>query len=84
MEGQTVHLESPKNYFASDKAISSDVPIFATGQSRIVFGGRGNSADSMKDDVMAARWIVFELFTKFQLRRKRKSPYVMSNLPNWH
>ena len=48
LEGQTVHL-------SSDISISSDVPIVATGKSRIVFRERGNSTDSMEYDVMAAR-----------------------------
>ena len=55
LEGQTVHLQSPKNHYASDITISKDVPIFATGKSRIVTRGRGNSTDSMEDDMMAAR-----------------------------
>ena len=43
LEGQTVHLPSPKNHYASDITISSDVSIFA----RIAFYGRGNSTDSV-------------------------------------
>ena len=39
LERQRVHLPSPKNQYASDITISSDVAIFATGKSRIVFCG---------------------------------------------
>lgn len=55
LEDQTVYLTSPKNHYAFDITISSDVPIFATGKARIVFRERGNSTDSMEYDVMAAR-----------------------------
>ena len=54
LEGQTVCPPSPKNYFSSYLTISSGVPIFTIGKSRIVFRGRGNSTDSMEDDMMAA------------------------------
>ena len=63
LERQIVHLPPPKNHYESDTTISSDVPIFATGKSRIVFRGRGNSTNSMEDDMMAARWIVFKFFS---------------------
>ena len=73
-EGQRVHLPSPKSHYTSNIAISSDVPIFATGKSRIVFRGRGNSTDSMQDDMMAARWIVFNFFHQIPVERKEIPP----------
>ena len=60
LEGQTAHLPSPKNHYASDITICSDASIFATGKQRIAFRGRGNS--TMEDDMMAERRNVLELF----------------------
>ena len=74
LEGQTVHLLSPKNHYASDITISSDAPIYATGKSRIVFRGRGNSTHSMQDDMMAARWIVFEFFHQIPVEKQKDVP----------
>ena len=62
LEGKAVHVPSPKNNYASDITISSDVPIFATGKSEILFRGKGNSSDSMEDDIMAAQWNLFAFF----------------------
>ena len=71
LEGQTVHLASPENHYASDINISSDAPIFATGKSRIAFRGRGNSTASIEDDMMAARWIVFEFFHQIPVEKQK-------------
>ena len=71
LEGQTVHLPSPENHYASDINISSDAPIFATGKSRIAFRGRGNSTASIEDDMMAARWIVFEFFHQIPVEKQK-------------
>ena len=72
LKGQTVHLPSPRNHHASDITISSDVPVFATGKSRIVFCGSGNSTDSLKDDMMAARWILFEFFHPIPVEKQKE------------
>ena len=74
LQWQTVHLPSPKNHYSSDITISSDVPIFATGKSRIVFRGRDNSTDSMEDDMMAARWILFGFFHQIPVEKQKEVP----------
>ena len=51
-EGQQVHLPSPKNLYAKDISIDHDVPIFATGKSRIRFFGRHNATDEREDEMM--------------------------------
>ena len=60
LEGQPVHLPAPKNHYATDICISADIPILATAKSRIVYQGKYNTSDS--NDMMAARWKVFEFF----------------------
>ena len=51
LEGQPVHLLSPKNHFSSDLCISNDIPVFATSKSEI----RYNSTDATAHEMMAAR-----------------------------
>ena len=60
LEGQIVHLPSPKNHFAKDVCINQDTPIFATSKSEIVYSGKHNQSDYLEDDMMAARWKVFK------------------------
>ena len=64
LEGQPVHLPSPKNQYSSDICISTDTPIVATAKSRIEYQGKYNTTDSMEKDMMAARWKVFEFFNQ--------------------
>ena len=62
LEGQTVHLPSPKNHYASDIAIENDTPIVATSKERITFQGRFNSTDLGENEMMDARWKVFQFY----------------------
>ena len=60
LEGQKVHLPSPKNHYASDICIEHDIPIFATGKSRITYVGRYQTTDEMETEMMSVRWKVFD------------------------
>jgi len=62
LEGQTVHLPSPKNQYTKDISLSTDTPIFATSKSKIRYTGKFNVTDKMEDDMMDARWKFFEFF----------------------
>lgn len=60
LEGQTVHLPSPKNHYNRDIAITADTPIFATGKSEITYVGKYNTTDITENEMMAVRWKVFK------------------------
>lgn len=60
LEGETVKLPSPKNQYAEDVCISSDVPIFATSKAKIEYVGKFNSRDDRETEMMTVRWKVFE------------------------
>lgn len=62
LEGQTVHLPSPKNHYSKDITISSDVPVFATAKSCIEYRDRFNATDPLENDMMSVRWKVFQFF----------------------
>jgi hypothetical protein len=56
LEGETVKLPAPKNNFANDVVISSDVPIFATSKAPIVYKGPYNVEDERETEMMNSRW----------------------------
>ena len=74
LEGQTVHLPAPKNHYANDIEISADTPIVATGKSRIIYQGRYNITDPVENEMMAARWKVFQFFRQIPQNEQRDVP----------
>ena len=60
LEGQTVHLPSPKNHYLNDICIDRDTPIASTGKSEITFVGKFNSIDKIENEMMSVRWKVFK------------------------
>ena len=65
LEGEIVKLPSPKNQFADDVCIDSDVPIFATSKQRLEYVGKFNSRDDRETEMMNVRWNVFEFSYRF-------------------
>ena len=39
-----------------------------------LFCGRGHSTDSIEDDMMAARWIVFKFFHQIPVEKEKEVP----------
>ena len=60
LEGQRIHLPSPKNHYVKEMSISAGTPFVATSKCRIRYKGRYNNADALEDDMINARWKVFE------------------------
>ena len=46
LEGEPVKLPSPKNQFATDVYIKTDMPIFATSKAKIEFVGKHSMRDN--------------------------------------
>lgn len=65
LEGQEVHLPSPKNHYSKDIVIKHDVPIFATGKGKITYVGRYQTTDERETEMMSVRWKYFEF--KYQI-----------------
>ena len=59
LEGELVKLPSPKNQFATDVCINTDVPLFATSKGSVEFVGRNNQGDEGEDEMMDDRWKLF-------------------------
>ena len=60
VEGQVVDLPSPKNHFAADICIKTDVPIFATAKLKIVCTGKVNLPNNRETEMMDVRWKFFD------------------------
>ena len=72
LEGQLVHLSAPKNHFAKDISLESDVPVFATGKDKIKLIDRYNSVDDRETAMMDSRWHYVEMtHIKFQKEKQK-------------
>ena len=74
LEGEAAHLPSPKNRFAKDVCITTDVPIFATGKSEVTYIGKYNQTDDRETEMMAARWKVFKFSHQFKEKDQKDIP----------
>ena len=72
LEGETVKLPAPKNHFATDVVISSDVPIFATSKAPIVFKGPYNVEDKRETEMMNSRWRMIRFKHVFEEKDQKK------------
>ena len=74
LEGETVKLPAPRNFFKDDICIRSEdnVAIFATSVDVIKYKGSYNVRDTREDDMMASRWKVFRLYYKFAEEKQIK------------
>ena len=53
LEGEIVKLPSPKNHYAKDVCINTDIPVFATSKRPIEYVGKYHSVDSRGNEMMA-------------------------------
>lgn len=74
LEGQEVHLPSPKNHYASDICINRDTPTAATGKSEITYTGKYNTTDSVENEMMSVRWKVFRFSHQISEADQREVP----------
>lgn len=72
LEGDRVNLPAPKNHFAMDVCIDTDIPIFATSKDVIKYRGSYNAEDQREDDMMASRWKVFRFTHSIPEREQKK------------
>lgn len=83
LEGEPVHLPTPRNHFRHDVCLEADTPIFATSIAPIVFKESYNGRNIVEDEMMAARWKMFK-FTKEipkpEQRECEPCPYCFSRL----
>lgn len=68
LEGETVKLPAPKNFFAEDIVIhsDSDVPIFCTSKGMFKYKAPYGVTDDTEDKMMKVRWKVFKFHHEFE------------------
>ena len=71
LEGQEVHLPSPKNQYARDLSIKHDAPIFPTGKERIRFVAKYMAHDERETEMMNVRWNYFSFHDQIAERDQR-------------
>lgn len=71
LEGDRVNLPAPKNHFAVDVCIDTDIPIFATSKDTIKYRGPYHTEDKVEDEMMASRWKVFQFTYSIPLRDQK-------------
>ena len=61
LEGDTVHLPTPKNFCKRDIELSKDTPFFATADAPLVLI-KGGSLDHANTEMMHVRWQFFHFW----------------------
>ena len=62
LEGQAVHLPSPKNHYSNNICIDKDTPIVATSKGEITYVRKYNSLDPIENEMMSIRWKTFKFY----------------------
>ena len=71
LEGEKVKLPAPKNQYARDVTIDTDVPIFATSKEKITWYGPNNKTCVLEDKMMDIRWKSFKFNYQFSEEEKK-------------
>ena len=74
LEGQALHLAAPKSTYAQDILFDMDTPIFATSKGPIEFIGRYNTTDATENEMMRARWNIFEFTHQIPEKEQKVLP----------
>jgi hypothetical protein len=56
LEGDKIHIPTPKTHFAQDVILEKDTPIFCTGPSRIRKFSRAGDVNEIESQMMEIRW----------------------------
>ena len=67
-------LPAPKNLFAEDVVIASDVAILETSKSKITYRGSYNTQDPLEDAMMNSRWKTFTFHHQFSEADQKHTP----------
>lgn len=70
LEGQKLYLPAPRNHFAKDVEVDTDIPIFATSGEKIIFYNRFNAIDQRETAMMDSRWKYIEFTHVFPVEKQ--------------
>lgn len=72
LEGEPVHIPTPRNHFRHDVCIEKDTPIIATSISKITYQGSYQARSSAEDEMMDSRWKTFSFSKKIPEEKQIK------------
>ena len=70
LEGQPVHLSTPKTHFAKDIVLDSDTPVFCTSKGPILYV-KGGSVDDRESEMMRVRWRHIEFRHQIEIEKQK-------------
>lgn len=71
LEGDSVHLPTPKNFLMKDLVFDKDTPFFATSDAPITLV-RGGAVDSINTEMMSVRWRAFQFTYQVKESERRE------------
>jgi len=73
LEGDVVHIPSPKTHFAQDIIFNKDTPIFCTAAEEFAFYSHGKHKQ-IESDMMKVRWETFTFFHQITVMEAKEIP----------
>ncbi len=70
LEGQPMHLSTPKTHFAKDIVLESDTPVFCTSKGPILYV-KGGSIDDRESEMMRVRWRHIEFRHQIEIEKQK-------------
>ena len=67
LEGDPVHIPTPRNHYRNDVCIDRDSPIVATSVEKIIYKAAYQERSKKEDGMMKTRWKVFKFSHTFSL-----------------
>ena len=64
LEGEPVHIPTPRNHYRNDVCIDRDTPIIATSVAKFRYQGSYQARSAEEDEMMESRWRTFTFFKK--------------------
>lgn len=74
LEGDKIHVPTPKTHFAQDIILEKDTPIFCTAPSRIRKFSRNYDVNEVESEMMDVRWKTFTFFHQMKISETRDIP----------
>ena len=74
LEGDKIHVPTPKTHFAEDVILDKDTPIFCTAPCRIRKFSRNGDVNEVESEMMEIRWKTFTFFHQLRPSEAKDVP----------
>ena len=83
LEGDKIHVPTPKTHFAQDIILEKDTPMFCTAPSRIRKFSRNYDVNEVESEMMDVRWKTFTFFHQMKISETRDIPSCQKSLADF-